>query len=132
MDIKAFWKAVLAQKRDELPAYFSPDAVIRWHCSNEQFTVEEYIRANCDYPGEWDGTIERIEKTNAGYITAVKVFPVNHSASYHVVSFVTLENDQIVALDEYWADDGNAPEWRQKLGIGVPIDSFQKAEEEST
>lgn len=119
--IKAFWKAVLAQKRDELPAYFAPDAVIRWHCSNEQFTVEEYIRANCDYPGKWDGTIERIDKTKAGYVTAVKVFPVDHSASYHVVSFLTLESDQIVALDEYWADDGDAPEWRKKLGIGVPI-----------
>ena len=121
MDIKAFWKAVLAQKRDELPAYFAPEAVIRWHCSNEQFTVAEYIRANCDYPGEWDGTIERIDKTDAGYVTAVKVFPVDHSASYHVVSFIALENDRIVSLDEYWSDDGEAPEWRKKLGIGVPI-----------
>jgi len=119
--IRAFWKAVLAQKRDELPAYFAPDAVIRWHCSNEQFTVEEYIRANCDYPGEWDGAIERIDKTQAGYVTAVKVFPADHSVSYHAVSFIALENNQIVSLDEYWADDGAAPEWRKKLGIGVPI-----------
>ena len=121
MDIKAFWKAVLAQKRDELPAYFAPEAVIRWHCSNEQFTAAEYIRANCDYPGEWDGTIEHIDKTDAGYVTAVKVFPVDHSASYHVVSFIALENDRLVSLDEYWADDGEAPEWRKKMGIGIPI-----------
>ena len=123
MDIKAFWKAVLAQKRDELPAYFAPEAVILWHCSNEQFTAAEYIRANCDYPGEWDGTIERIDKADAEYVTAVKVFPVDHSASYHVVSFIVLENDHIVSLDEYWADDGSAPEWRKKLEIGVPIRS---------
>jgi len=119
--IRAFWKAVLTQKRDELPVYFEPDAVIRWHCSNEQFTVKEYIRVNCDYPGEWDGTIERIDKTKAGYVTAVKVFPVDHSASCHVVSFIVLENDRIVSLDEYWADDGDAPEWRKNMGVGVPI-----------
>jgi len=119
--IRAFWKAVLAQKRDELLVYFSHDAVIRWHCSNEQFTVEEYIRANCDYPGKWDGTIERIDKTQTGYVTVLKVFPVDHSAFYHVVSFIALKSDLIVSLDEYWADDGSAPEWRRKLKIGVPI-----------
>ena len=119
--IRAFWKAVLAQRREELPAYFVHDAVIRWHCSNEQFTVEEYIRANCDYPGKWDGTIERIDKTQTGYVTVLKVFPVDHSAFYHVVSFIALKNDLIVSLDEYWADDGSAPEWRRKLKIGVPI-----------
>ena len=64
--IRAFWKAVLAQEREELSAYFTPDAVIRWHCTNEQFTVDEYIRANCDYPGKWDGTIERIDRSAAG------------------------------------------------------------------
>lgn len=63
----------------------------------------------------------RIDKADAGYVTAVKVFPVDHSASYHVVSFIALENDRIVSLDEYWSDDGEAPEWRKKLGIGVPI-----------
>ena len=119
--IRAFWKAVLAQERDELPAYFAPDAVIRWHCSNEQFTVEEYIRVNCDYPGEWDGAIERIDKTKSGYVTAVKVFPADRSASCHVTSFIALENDRIVSLDEYWADDGNAPEWMKEMGVGVPI-----------
>lgn len=39
-----------------------------------KFTVEEYIRANCEYPREWDG--------------------------------------KILSLDEYWEDDGAAPQWR--------------------
>ena len=46
MDIQCFWKDVLRQDRAALREYFTPDAVIRWHCSNEQFTVEEYIRAD--------------------------------------------------------------------------------------
>ena len=55
MDIHAFWKAVLEQDAVALPAFFTEDAVIRWHCSGEQFTVAEYVRANCEYPGRWAG-----------------------------------------------------------------------------
>ncbi|EIK81944.1 hypothetical protein CGSMWGv1400E_01445 [Gardnerella vaginalis 1400E] len=37
-------------------------AVIRWHCTNEKFSAQEYIDVNCNYPGDWDGAIERIEE----------------------------------------------------------------------
>lgn len=59
MDARAFWKDIITQNRSELSSFFCDDAVIRWHCTNEQFTVEEYIRANCDYSGKWKGEIER-------------------------------------------------------------------------
>ena len=121
MDVKAFLKAVLRQQRQELFSYFAPDAVIRWHCSNEQFTVDEYIKANCDYPGDWNGDIERITPIESGYAVAMRVYPPDQSASFHVVSFIIIENDHIVSMDEYWADDGEAPEWRKKLNIGKPI-----------
>lgn len=61
MEIKDFWRAVLRQDAKEIRTYFHPDAYINWHCTNEQFTVEEFIRANCEYSGEWDGEVERIE-----------------------------------------------------------------------
>ncbi len=121
MDIKCFWKDVLRQDRAALREYFTPDAVIRWHCSNEQFTVEEYIRANCEYPGEWDGDIERTEQNGDLVVTAVRVFPKNRSASFHTVSFLRLKEGRIAEMDEYWADDGEAPEWRRKMRIGKPV-----------
>ena len=52
MDIKAFWRAVLAQDEPEIRTYFAPDAYVNWHCTNEHFTVDEFITANCEYPGE--------------------------------------------------------------------------------
>lgn len=61
MDINKFWSDVINQNRTMLYSYFDNDAVIRWHCTNEIFTVDEYIKANCDYPGKWCGKIERIE-----------------------------------------------------------------------
>ena len=121
MDVKEFWIDVLKQNREKLISYFHKDAVIRWHCSNELFTVSEYIKANCEYPGEWEGKIERIEKTENMIITAVKVYSVNKSSSFHVVSFIKTENNLITEMDEYWADDTEVPEWRRDMNIGRKI-----------
>jgi hypothetical protein len=93
LNICEFWRDVLEQNKEKLQAYFHKDAVIRWHCSNELFTVQEYIRANCEYPGLWDGEIERIEETADTVITAVNVYPVDKSHSFHVVSFLNWQMD---------------------------------------
>ena len=121
MDYKAFWQDVLSQDRDNLPSWFREDAVIRWHCSNEQFTVAEYIRVNCDYPNDWSGEIERVEETGNTVILAGRVYPVDRSMSFHVVSFLRIDGDKIAEMDEYWADDGEAPAWRKEMKIGKPI-----------
>lgn len=121
MDIKQFLNAVLAQDRNAIRKYFSDDAYVNWHCTNEHFTVDEYIKANCDYPGDWDGEIERIEYSENLIITATRVFPKDKSAFFHVVSFIRVENGKIQSIDEYWADDGDVPKWRQGLKIGKPI-----------
>lgn len=121
MNNTEFWKDVLHQNATSLPAYFQEDAVIRWHCSNELFTVPEYVRANCEYPGQWDGTIERCEKFGNLIITVVRVYPKNQNLSFHVVSFCKLEQGLISEMDEYWADDGVPPEWRRRMKIGKAI-----------
>ena len=121
MDVHGFWKAVLAQVAEEIPRYFAEDAVINWHCTNERFTVAEFVRANCDYPGDWDGDVERMCEIPEGIVTVMKVYPKDQSASFHVTSFLTLQNDKIVQMDEYWADDGPAPQWRQEMHIGTMI-----------
>lgn len=121
MDMKAFWRAVLAQDEPKIRTYFAPDAYVNWHCTNEHFTVEEFIIANCKYPGEWDGVVERIDTLDGLTVTVTRVYPKDRSRSFHVTSFIRAENDKIVSLDEYWADDGSAPQWRLDKHIGTPI-----------
>lgn len=121
MNIYEFWNAVLNQDEDKIRGYFHENAYVNWHCTNEHFTVEEFIRANCEYPGEWDGEIERCEMLGDLIITATHVYPKDRSVSFHVVSFIRLEGDKIIAVDEYWGDDGNAPQWRLDKHIGVVI-----------
>ena len=121
MNIQQFWSDVLAQRADEIREYFQADAYVNWHCSNEHFTVEEFIRANCDYPGDWDGEVEKIVTTGDMIITATQVYPKDCSASFHVTSFIKLKDGKIAAMDEYLADDGEAPKWRQDMKIGRKI-----------
>lgn len=91
MDIKAFWRAVLAQDEPEIRAYFAPDAYVNWHCTNEHFTVDEFITANCEYPGDWDGVVERIETLGGLTVTVTRVYPKDRSCSFHVTSFLRTE-----------------------------------------
>ena len=121
MDIDRFFKTVLSQDAEELRKLFQKNAVIKWHCSNEVFTLDEYIKANCEYPGNWNGEIERIEENANTIILACRVFPRDNSESFHVVSFIHLKDDLIIEMDEYWSDDGIAPEWRKKMKIGKRI-----------
>lgn len=121
MDVERYWRAVLAQNAQEMRPFFREDAVIRWPNTNEQFTVEEFLRANCEYPGSWDGRIERLEQTGSLLITAVHVYSRDKTVSCHVTSFFQIEEDRIAALEEYWGDDGPPPRWRQEMGIGRAI-----------
>ena len=58
MDIKQFWRAVLAQNEGEIRKYFHADAYVIWHCTNERFNVDEFIIANCEYPGSGKGRLK--------------------------------------------------------------------------
>lgn len=120
MDVKAFWDDVISQNAGALPAYFHSDAVVRWRCTNEQFTVKEYVRANCEYPGKWRGKIERVEESCNTTVIAGRVF--SDIESHHVVSFIKLRDGLIEELDEYWAEDGGVPSWRKDMKIGKTVE----------
>lgn len=121
MDIERFWADVLRQDAEALRAYFHRGAFVNWHCTNEHFTVEEFIRVNCEYPGEWAGEIERRHCFDDRIVTVVRVYPVDGSASFRVTSFIEVQDGKIRSMDEYWADDGPAPQWRQEKHLGKPI-----------
>ena len=121
MDIYKFWRDVLEQNKDAVRDYFDENAYINWHCTNEHFNVNEFITANCEYPGDWDGEVERIEEINDLFITVTHVYSKDKTLSFHVTSFIKVVNDKIAAVDEYWADDGIAPKWRLDKRIGKAI-----------
>ncbi len=125
MDIFQFWKDVLKQDANAIRGYFDKDAYINWHCTNEHFSVDEFIIANCEYPDNWYGEVERVETINDTFVTVTHVYNHNQELSFHVTSFIKVNANKIVAVDEYWADDGVAPKWRldKHIGKAIQIDS---------
>lgn len=121
MDINAYWKAALSQQPEEMKVFFHKDTFVNWHNTNEHFTVNEFIKANCEYPGDWDGEIERIEKFSDLIITVVHVYSGDRKISCHVTSFIKIKDGKIAFIDEYWGDDGTTPQWRLDKHIGTPI-----------
>lgn len=119
--LKNYWKAVLEQDEKTLPDFFKENALIRWHNTNEEFTVQEFLRANCEYPGEWDGSVQRVECAGNIMITAAHVHTKDGTLSFHVVSFFKMEEGRIAEVDEYWGDDGPVPAWRLDKKIGRKI-----------
>lgn len=115
-----FCEAVVRQREEELLAFFAPGAQVCWHCSNERFTAKNYVRANCAYPGSWKGEVERVEPIPGGMAAIMRVWMGD--ASFHTASFFRLTSEgKIAALDEYFGDDGEAPEWRRKMGVATPL-----------
>lgn len=94
MDIKNFWEAVIRQDAERIRPYFKETAWINWHCTNERFSVDEFIKANCEYPGRWDGMVERIERSGELITTVTKVVSKEGSLSFHAVSFIKIEDDK--------------------------------------
>ena len=121
MNIQNFITAVLQQDAEAMRKFFLPDAYINWHNTNEHFTMEEYIRVNCEYPGDWTGEIEKIIQAKDMLIVASHVCSTDFTSSCHCTSFIKVRGDKIACIDEYWGDDGDAPQWRKEKHIGTRI-----------
>ncbi|WMJ90551.1 nuclear transport factor 2 family protein [Anaerocolumna sp. MB42-C2] len=125
MDLKevvsCIFQVTIQQNAERMKEFFIESAVINWHNTNESFTREEYIRANCEYPGYWKGDIERLEQINDVVILVGSVKSLDEGTAVHVTSFYEFENGKVIKLDEYWGEDGEAPGWRRDMKIGRPI-----------
>lgn len=125
MDIKNkvsdLWNDINNQNWSKLPSYFSDDAVINWHNTNESFSVKEFVIANSEYPGNWIINTERLLQIDNVVISVVKVQLKGADTSFHATSFFKFNGNRIQLLDEYWGNDSLPPQWRIDKQIGKSI-----------
>lgn len=119
--IKKYWQHIAEQDKIELEKFFHKNAKIKWNNTNELFNVEEFIIANCEYPGKWKSEIQRIDNIDNIYITVVKIIETEENISFYVVSYIKFEEDKIIDIEEYWGDNGEPPQWRKDKNIGNKI-----------
>ncbi len=113
-----FLAAVTEQDRDRLRGFFCPETVVHWPNTDEKFDLEDYLTANCEYPGRWRGQFLRAEKTDTGAVVAARIWE-DGGPSFHVVSFFHFDRaGRIAEMTEFWGDDSPPPRWRQELGLG--------------
>lgn len=120
--VRSFWERMDRQEWSELGAYFSKEAVIHWCDTNEAFIKEEFVRANCEYPGNWEiSVVNLVEKDNL-VISVARVKLKNKEIYFYVNSYFYFdEKGKITLLKEYWSECGEVPQWRQEKKIGKPI-----------
>lgn len=112
--IRELWQAVAAQDAGAMAPFFTRDAEVLWPNSDELFTLSEYLRANCEYPGQWQGEVEQIGP--GGSFSIVRVWTEGYTS--RAISFYQWRGDKICRMVEYWGDVAPAPRWRQEMGIG--------------
>ena len=118
--IMSYWQIVDKQEWDKLKDCFSASATVEWPNTNECFIdINNFIRANCEYPGNWSIMVEKIEEIGNKIITVSKVLLTEKNFSFYAVSFFEITEGRIEKLTEYWGDNGNAPEWRRKLNLST-------------
>lgn len=108
------WQAIARQDAHELARFFTVDARILWPNSGERFDLPGYLRANCDYPGQWSGQVERIAED--GSYSVARVWSAEGLAS-RAVTFYQWRNGKILQMTEYWGEIGPAPGWRKGLSL---------------
>ncbi|HFL2530943.1 nuclear transport factor 2 family protein [Clostridioides difficile] len=84
MNVYSFWNDTLAQDAVKIRKYFHENAYINWHDTNEHFTLEEFIIANCEYPDKWNGKVERVLEFGNLVITVTHVYAINKPLSFHL------------------------------------------------
>ncbi len=121
MDIKAFISAVVNKNENEMRNFLADELIVRWHNTNEEFTLEEYLQVNCSYPGNWLGKVDTIIPTSEGCVAIVKISSEDEKVKVHQISVIKIKDEQIIKLDEYYSEDGLVPQWRLDLNIGSLI-----------
>ena len=88
MDIEVFLKSVVSQNETEMRKFFHKTATIKWHNTNEKFTLDEYIKVNCEYPDDWDGKIEKYEMVGPLVIFGALISSKTKYFYFYVTSFL--------------------------------------------
>lgn len=112
--IRALWRAVAEQDEEKLRPFFTADAEILWPNTGERFDLDGYLRANCAYPGQWSGEVERI--AGDGGCSVARVWSSDGTVC-RAVTFYRWRDGKIAQMTEYWGDVGPAPEWRKGMAL---------------
>ena len=97
----------LGRFRDTLPL-FSEDFEAHWPSTRERIRGREnFVALNENYPGDSRCTVRRIEECDGGVVTVTEI--ANDGTTLFAVSFFSVRDGRIAAVEEYFSENGPPP-----------------------
>jgi len=110
--IQQYWEWFSQGKYFQAGALMAPDAVIRWPNTGEEFSREQFIAVNQNYPGCWRITLEKLLPACETVITIAKIDSLDSPQSFYAVSFFAVKEGLISEITEYWGENTPPPSRR--------------------
>jgi ketosteroid isomerase-like protein len=112
--IREFWELMGQSRYAEAGMLMAEDVCIYLPNTREIFRGrEKYVAFNERYPGTWTMQIKKIYSLEDAVITAVRA-QAEGAPGFFVTSFFALKDGMITEMTEYWGENGEPPEWREK------------------
>lgn len=113
--VSQFWNEMKKANYDSIRQYFQEEATISWPNTKEYFTVEEFIRVNKMYPGEWEIEVCVIEETLDSVFSTVHIKSKSGQTNVYANSQFRFHKGLISLLTEYFSDSADIPSWRRSI-----------------
>lgn len=111
--VLGFWKAMQSNDFKAASHWLSSNYVCTWPQSNEVIRgPNNFVAINEYYPadGLWQFELNDIVAEGDKVVTDVMI--TDGKLKARAITFHTVANDKIVAQNEFWPDDYEAPQWR--------------------
>lgn len=108
--IKQYLQALQSQNAEQILYCFAENARIVWPNTSESFTALQFAQINHAYPGQWNCALLHSMQEGNKTIALYKIF--NQDVELYATSIFTLQNDKILYLEEYFAENTAPPVWR--------------------
>ena len=117
--VKRFVDAFDRQDWDKARGCLSRDFWAVWPQTRERFSRDDFIAMNAAYPGRWRLRLRRYEETPEGAVSVVHVTSEEGGAGHYATTFYKFDGDVIRSIEEYWAAEEPAPEWREPFASPI-------------
>ena len=106
------WRLFDAGRFRDTLALFAEDFEARWPNTRERIrSRENFIALNENYPGVSRCTVRRIEECAGGVVTVTEISTEigNGRVTLFAVSFFSVRDGRIAAVEEYFSENGPPP-----------------------
>jgi GNAT superfamily N-acetyltransferase len=115
--VRRLWSAFQARDWAAARALLRTDMKATWWTSGERFTgADAFVATQAAYPEGWTIRLIECERLEDGRV--MSLVRVDHPpATFYATSFFQVDDELVIAVDEYWATVEPPPTWRTPQAI---------------